>query len=153
MNTFKTVEISGNTDLRVTRVLLGPDSIVGRFWGALDGVTAADLDRRLETLLAPMPKHILLDLGGVNYLSSMGLSVLLKTAIRAKASGSLCQFYDPQLSVRRVLEISKWDHLILSPESIASDSPFFGYVYDEEPVRTARRAKGAPSNPPRLYPD
>lgn len=153
MSDFKIHAIPGDTDLRVSKIMLDTGSCVAVLAGTLDGVTATDLDERLRTLLDPLPENFLLDLGDVDYLSSMGLSVVLKMAIKLKSAGSACLFYDPQLSVRRVLEISKWAHLILDPKSLTADSPFFGYVCDEEPARAARRNKSAASNPPRLFQD
>lgn len=152
MSGLKPQDISGTTDLRVSRLAPAPGVLIARVEGALDTATAPDFETRLNTFLNPLPQNLLLDFGSVDYMSSMGLSVTLKAAIRLKNGGCGFWLYDPQLSVRRVLEISKWSHIILDPSAVAPDSPFFGYICEEEPVRASRRNKFT-STPPRLYND
>ncbi len=145
--------VPGVTDLDLWIVSAGTDAAVIGLGGTLDATTAADLESRLAGELSP-PRKVLLDLGRVDYLSSMGLSVNMKTAIKLKSSGFECRIYAPQRSVRRVLEIAKWGHLILDPAQITPSDPFHAYVRAEEPDRAARRASGTSSSaPPRLYPD
>ncbi len=141
--------IGGVTDLKVLHITQDGRPVL-KIEGTLDATTAADLETRLKPFVDPAPEHLLFDLGFVDYLSSMGLSAVLKTAIRLKSAGSECWVYDPQLSVRRVLEIAKWDHLIADPAAIQAHFPFFSYISSEEPARAARRGKST-SNPPRLY--
>lgn len=145
--------VPGATDLDLW--IASPDNgaaVIG-LGGTLDATTAADLETRLAGELSAL-RRVLLDLGRVDYLSSMGLSVILKTAIKLKNSGSECRIYDPQRSVRRVLEIAKWSHLILDPAQVRADDPFHPYLSVEEPIRSARRAsEPGPAAPPRLYPD
>ena len=152
MSGFHSKDIPGATDLRVWHLAASPDAPVVRVAGTLDGTAASDLETRLNSILHPTPSHLLFDLGSVDYVSSMGLSAVLKTVIRLKNAGANCWLYDPQHSVRRVFEIAKWDRLILDPASLSADSPFFGYVCDEEPARAARRKKSS-AIPPRLYPE
>ncbi len=145
--------VPGVTELDLWVVSAGAGAAVIGLGGTLDATTADDLESRLAGELIA-PRKVLLDLGRVDYLSSMGLSVILKTAIKLKSSGFECRIYDPQRSVRRVLEIAKWGHLILDPAQIPLDDPFLMYVNAEEPVRAVRRVSGpAAAAPPRLYPD
>lgn len=141
--------IGGVTDLKLLHITQDGRPIL-KIEGTLDATTAADLEVRLRPLIDPAPSQLLFDFGGVDYISSMGLSVVLKTAIKLKNAGAECWVYDPQLSVRRVLEIAKWDHLIADPATMKAAFPFFVYISDEEPARIVRRSKSA-SNPPRLY--
>jgi anti-anti-sigma factor len=151
-NPPKRRSVPGVTDLDLWISSAGAGAVV-ELSGSLDATTAADLESRLMAELHA-PRQVLLDLGQVIYLSSMGLSVILKTAIKLKNSGSECRIYDPQRSVRRVLEIAKWSHLIIDPARVAADDPFHGYISSEEPARSARRASGSgAAAPPRLYPD
>lgn len=140
-------------ELKIVTILDTPDAPVLRLTGTLDATTAEELDRQLAAIFRSVPKHLLFDLGNVNYLSSMGLSVLLKTAIKLKNAGSECNFYDPQRSVRRVLEISKWDQLILDPTKLNPSDPHAAYVLAEEPIRAERRARTNRPSPPRLFRD
>jgi anti-anti-sigma factor len=140
-------------DLKIITILDNPESPVLRLSGTLDATTADELGNQLALVIRTIPKHLLFDLGQVDYISSMGLSVLLKTAVKLKAAGSECHIYDPQRSVRRVLEISKWDHLILDPSKLSADDPCGSYVLAEEPTRAERRGRTDRPLPPRLFRD
>jgi len=145
--------VPGVTDLDLWIVSAGADAAIIGLGGTLDATTAADLETRLTGELR-VPRQVLLDLGRVDYLSSMGLSVILKTAIKLKSSGCECRIYDPQRSVRRVLEIAKWSHLVLDPAQVSVTDPFHTYISAEEPSRAARRgSEPGIAAPPRLYPD
>ena len=152
MNASKSKNIAGPTDLRLTGFSFEEGRLVARIEGTLDASTASDLDERFKSLLQTTPAGFLVDLGGVDYLSSMGLSILFKTVIRLKNNSVPCWFYDPQLSVRRVLQISKWDHLIIDAAAIKANHPFFGYVCEQEPLRASRRSQSS-APPPRLIND
>jgi anti-anti-sigma factor len=88
-----------------------------------DGIVVAALRGRLDTATAPkvedeLLKHLddvrlVLDMSGVDYVSSAGLRVLLKAAKAAKANGTgfvLCGLQPP---VREVYEISGFDRIIV----------------------------------------
>ena len=144
-------EIPGPTEIRVRWRAESRDAMVVRTSGSLDSMTAGDFAERLTAILRPAPRHLLFDLGEVDYLSSMGLSVILKTAIRLKDGGSTCRIYDPRPSVRRVLEIARWDMAILDPAAAGAGSPFFGYLCEEEPLRQSKRLRAPSPAPPRLF--
>ena len=74
--------------------------------GRIDGTTAGDFERALLAHLDDKPARILLDLGGVEYISSAGLRAILVGAKKAKAVGSelaACALRPP---VREVFELS-----------------------------------------------
>lgn len=152
MGAFHSRSLRGSTDLAVDRIVLCETGVALKIEGTLDSAAARDLEERFAQALEPIPAHLMLDLGYVDYLSSMGLSAILKTAIKLQRHGSDCRIYDPQRSVRRVLEIAKWDHLVIEASSLPSDSPFAGYVTAHEPSRSERRARSS-DPPPRLFTD
>ena len=152
MSHVQSRDIPGPTDLKVTQFVDASGTCVLRVVGTLDAASVTDFSARLQPALNPVPVNLLMDFGGVDYVSSLGLSAVLQTAIRLKNAGSACRLYDPQLSVRRVFEIAKWHHLILDPAAVEPNSPFFSYLCDEEPKRAPLRNK-ATANPPRLYPE
>ncbi len=47
--------------------------------GSLDTTTSMQLDARIANLLAAKPRAILIDMGGLDYISSSGIRVVLKT--------------------------------------------------------------------------
>lgn len=73
--------------------------------GRIDSNTATDLD---AVLPARVQQHdaTVMDLGGVSYVSSAGLRVLLKGAKTAKASGHRLVLAGLAPSVREVFDIS-----------------------------------------------
>lgn len=73
--------------------------------GRIDVVTSPGLQRELDARLGEAT-HVVLDLAGVDYISSAGLRVLLSLAKRLKAGGGtlvLCRLTPP---VADVLEVS-----------------------------------------------
>ena len=74
--------------------------------GRLDATTSPELERALLTALDAGEKDYIADLAGLEYISSVGLRVLLMAAKKAKASGGkvvLCSLND---HVREVFEIA-----------------------------------------------
>lgn len=75
--------------------------------GRLDGSTSATADQHLTQLANEAAAgKIVLDLAGLDYMSSAGLRVLLMAAKRAKSNGSRLSLAAPQPAVGQVLEIS-----------------------------------------------
>jgi len=81
-------------------------SVVVRLAGKLDAATAPLLERECETWAGQGPRRLVLDLGGLDYISSAGLRAVLVSAKKLKAQGgalSLCALSEP---VREVFDIS-----------------------------------------------
>lgn len=74
--------------------------------GRVDGHTAPDFETACQTQVARGAHWLALDLGGVPYMSSAGLRVLLATLKAVKAQGGGLSLVRPQPGVREVLEIS-----------------------------------------------
>jgi anti-anti-sigma factor len=55
--------------------------------GRLDGLTSAELEQRLQSATMAGVRRIVLDLAGLDYISSAGLRVLLVSAKKHKAQG------------------------------------------------------------------
>ena len=120
--------------------------------GTIDFSTAAHFEKQLATLIEKKPSHVLFDMGSVDYISSNGLGVLIDLFKKCRKGRIGLGIYDPQLAVRRVLEISKLNFLITDPDAIGGDSPFTDYLKRHEPERKKRREeKAAQKRPPRLY--
>jgi len=72
--------------------------------GRLDSVTSADLEQRLIAVAGE--RRLVVDLAGVEYVSSAGLRVFLKLARRVKDAGGvllLCALGEP---VRQVFDLA-----------------------------------------------
>jgi anti-sigma B factor antagonist len=74
--------------------------------GRLDGSTCDILAARLEGLVAEGKVQLLLDCGGIPYVSSAGLRVLIVGAKKTKAAGGSLSCCQLQPMVRQVFDLS-----------------------------------------------
>lgn len=135
-------DISLSVDLRLSHQRLSDGTWVLTPHGAIDSVSSDEFSNRVRKFLEendPVP-NVLLDMSGVRYISSIGLGALIGLLRKTKTDGSSFALYDPQLSVRRVLEISKLDFLLVNPEALETTGPFNDYVRSKESERAAREA-------------
>jgi stage II sporulation protein AA (anti-sigma F factor antagonist) len=82
------------------------DAVIVAPAGRLDGAAAPALRSTLEALDAAGERHLVVDLGGVDYISSAGLNVLFSLAKRMHETGgavALCALGD---HVSRVFELA-----------------------------------------------
>lgn len=74
--------------------------------GRLDTQTYAECEQRLEPLLNPATKVLVFDLAQLDYLSSMGLRVLMKTSRTMSSLGGKCLLTRLQPPIRTVIDIA-----------------------------------------------
>jgi anti-anti-sigma factor len=74
--------------------------------GRLDTQTYLQCEERLQPLLNATTRVLLFDLAGLDYLSSMGLRVLMKTAAALRPHGGRCVLARMQPPIRKVIEIA-----------------------------------------------
>ena len=128
-------------DIHIQYKDLGNNAWVVALEGPLDSSTADTFSNRIQELFEKNPKHLLFDMENVNYVSSMGLGAIIGLYKKMRSGEIKFGFYDPQLSVRRVFEISKLDFLIFNHEIIDHSSPFLDYIKNAEPDREKKRSK------------
>lgn len=88
------------------------DVIVLRISGRLDAVSSPQTEKRVSDIIDEGKLKIVMDFGGVDYLSSAGMRMLLATTKKLKAlSGKLvvCAVRD---NVMDVLKMSGFDHVL-----------------------------------------
>ncbi len=96
-------------ELRVT-VDVEPES--GSSWpvmsvsGEIDILTSPILDERLQMTLGGGVSSIVVDLSGVTFLDSTGLSVLIAGLKRCQDAGGQMRLVSPRPNVRKVFEIT-----------------------------------------------
>lgn len=139
---------SFNRDFRVRSQELARNTWVIRPKGSIDSSTSEDFRDSVQQTFdnAQSPSHILLDMADVKYISSVGLGALigfLKTSRQKQVTFAL---YDTQLPVRRVLEISKMDFLLMNAETMEPLNPFADYIRQQESER--RSSRQTPSKTP-----
>ena len=74
--------------------------------GRLDTLTYAQCEQRIEPLLKPPTKVLVFDLAQLDFLSSMGLRVLMKTTKTLTAMGAKCLLTNLQPPIRTVINIA-----------------------------------------------
>ena len=74
--------------------------------GRIDAATAPALERFLGDLIAQEQLREVLDLGGVEYISSAGLRVILASAKSLTSKDGVLLLANPQGPVKEVLDIS-----------------------------------------------
>jgi anti-anti-sigma factor len=74
--------------------------------GELDMATAPELSEVLESCLAAGPPEVIVDLGGLTFVDSSGISVLVRAQQDLIAQGRQLAVRSPRQLVKRVLEIA-----------------------------------------------
>lgn len=92
--------------------------------GKLNTRTSSDADAYLSQLVANGSNKLLLNLGGVDYVSSSGLRVILATGKKVSAAGGKLAFCCLNPSVREVFRVSGFDTIfsVFESEPEALDS-------------------------------
>jgi anti-anti-sigma factor len=75
--------------------------------GRLDTQTYAQCEQQLKPLLTAATRVLVFDLAQLDYLSSMGLQVLMKTTKALAAHGGKCLLTRLQPPIRAVIDIAK----------------------------------------------
>jgi len=73
--------------------------------GSIDSETYVDLERELSPLLTLPPRVLIFDMGGVQFISSMGLSVVFKTRTLLQRTHCTFMLVNLQPHVKKVFEI------------------------------------------------
>ena len=85
---------------------------VVRVSGRLDTATAAEFETRGGELVAGGSSRLVLDLAGLEYVSSAGLRSVLATAKRARAAGGTLAIASLQGVTKEVFSISGFDSIL-----------------------------------------
>ena len=75
--------------------------------GRLDGSTYSRLEQFIASLMKTQVKGIVLDMGRLDYISSMGLRVIFKTMKDLKPGNGVLLVTNMQPQVKKVFEIAK----------------------------------------------
>jgi anti-anti-sigma factor len=83
----------------------GPGATVVRIGGTLEADTVQKGRALLAPVVASAPRVVVLDLGGLAFLSSVGISLLLETQRSLTAKGSRVFLTNMQPQIARVMDI------------------------------------------------
>lgn len=81
--------------------------IVVEIGGSLDTATYQELEKKLKVILTGSIKALILDMKMLDYISSMGVSVVLKTKKSVEASGGSFMMAHLQHQIKTVFDIVK----------------------------------------------
>lgn len=90
--------------------------------GRIDHHSAADLEARLMPLLAGVAQRggaVVLDFSGVDYISSVGLRVLMIAAKTMRAAQAVLSVASLQPVVAEIVKISRFDKVLLVHATLA----------------------------------
>ena len=88
--------------------------------GEIDALTTPRLEAELDGLLADPPEQLVLDLGGVTFLASSGLAVLIGGARRVAGFGARLRLVAASRAVTRPLQVTGADALFDTFDDVAS---------------------------------
>lgn len=88
------------------------DALVLRATGRLDGNSAPGFERTLLDRLDGHPARVVLDLSGIEYVSSAGLRAILLAVKRGKSIGCGVAVCGLREHIREVFELSGFHHVV-----------------------------------------
>ena len=92
-------------------------TLIATVEGRVDGINASDFEKGLREALDDSDKAVVVDLGGLSYISSAGLRAVLLIAKLLSQRGAkfgLCSLTAP---IREVFEISGFDKIVAIHDS------------------------------------
>ena len=98
--------MTGHTDTFSATVDEAGDRAVVTLRGELDLASAPELQACLETVLDRGAQVVVIDLDGLGFCDSTGISALVRAVNRARSGGRRLVLRSPRPGVRRVLEIT-----------------------------------------------
>jgi len=83
-----------------------PGYYVVKFIGRLDGTTCADCDEKINSLLIPATKDILFDMTNLDFISSMGLRIVIRTRQFVEGNSGRVLLINMQPQIEKVFKIA-----------------------------------------------
>jgi anti-anti-sigma factor len=93
--------------------------------GRIDGTNAAAAEAELKSILESDGPNLILDLSGVDYLSSAGLRVVLVAAKSTRASGGKLVLAGPRPAISEILAMSGFDRIIETAPDVEAAKAMF----------------------------
>jgi anti-sigma B factor antagonist len=97
-------------EFEVTTTRPGPGAAIVRIAGDLDLYSSPEVAHALTSL--PGVRHVLVDLTGLTFVDSAGISTILAAERRLRAGGGSLSLLVDDLNVLRVLEVTGLDRLL-----------------------------------------
>jgi stage II sporulation protein AA (anti-sigma F factor antagonist) len=82
------------------------DVLVAALAGELDGFTAADVESQFTRLIDGGERRLVVDLAGVEYISSVGLGMLVVVHKKLRAAGGHFKFCNARPTIQELFKVS-----------------------------------------------
>jgi len=102
-----------------------PGCYIVKFVGRLDGTTCADCEAKITSLLIPDTKTMMFDMTDLDYISSMGLRVILKARKFIEGNGGGVHTVNMQPQIEKVFKIANLLHGMTLFASIKEADDYF----------------------------
>ena len=102
-----------------------PGCHVVKLIGRLDGTTYAECESKISSLLVPETKTLMFDMTNLDYISSMGLRVVLKTRKFIEGNGGSVHMIQMQPQIEKVFKIANLLNGIMLFASIKEADDYF----------------------------
>ena len=99
------------SDSPVREVRWQDELVVVDVSGDVDMAHSAAFQQGLSDVMAKKPKHVILDMGGVDYMDSSGIASLVKLQSQAKAIGASLSLVAVHQNVQSIFQITRLDGL------------------------------------------
>ena len=93
--------------LKIEVVKKEKETVIVRPFGAIDSSSYEEFEQRIQPLLIPAIKNLILDMAGVDYISSMGVSAIIKTKKTLDANKASLLIINLQPQIKAVFEVIK----------------------------------------------
>jgi anti-anti-sigma factor len=110
----------------------GQDIYVVRVDGFIDTITAPELDRTLGTMVDQGKHSLIMDLGGVDYISSAGWGIFISRIKEIRRNGGDLKLARMSPGVYEVFELLEFDRILRAHDSIEKAEKDFGVGYFDE---------------------
>ncbi len=93
--------------------------------GRLDGATCSDCEEKINPIIVPETKVLMFDMSGLDYISSMGLRIVLKARKVIEGAGGVVHLINMQPQIKKVFEIVNMLHGMTLFASIQEADQYF----------------------------
>lgn len=131
-------------DVYVEAAAKNPVVSVLRVSGYVDTTTSPDLERRLQALLRENRYHIVVDLAGVEYISSAGWGIFISEIREIREQGGDLKLAGMIADVREVFDLLEFENILQAyPDAELAVSSFGPIVPANDPAPTATQLESA----------
>lgn len=125
------ISLSESTSAEVSEV---------RVDGVIDTLTASELEEVFETLLKRGRYRIVVDLAGVDYISSAGWGIFISNIRDVRAHGGDIKLANMVSNVYEIYDLLEFDNVLKAYDSVEAARADFGASDGEQKKKRDRRA-------------